>query len=188
MGTHSGKFLVRLDPALHKQLSHEAEDCHVSLNEICIRKLAAPVFISTFASPFASAILLARKIFGKALIGIVIFGSYARGQTRESSDIDLMIILQPGFKYSRDHLRQWDDEGLVVASHTVSAAIVYLCKNEIPQNVLWLESAIEGIILLDTDQIVQRRLFHLRELIASGLVIKKISHGQSYWIRGKQHV
>ena len=53
MGTHSGKFLVRLDPALHKQLSHEAEDCHVSLNEICIRKLAAPVFISTFASPFS---------------------------------------------------------------------------------------------------------------------------------------
>lgn len=179
--------MLRVSPDLHEQLSREADESHVSLNEICVRKLAAPIFVSTFASPFAPSVRLAEKIFGSALIGIVVFGSYTRGQLRDSSDIDLMIILKRGFKYTRDHIRRWDDKNMMIDSHPVSIAVVQFYNDEeddIPQNILWFEAAVEGVVLFDRNQLIQNRLRDLRDLIASGRMVKKLVHGQPYWTRG----
>lgn len=45
--------------------------------------------------------------FGSRLRGIVLYGSYARGEATEDSDIDLMILLD-------EPVRLWEDSGIIV--------------------------------------------------------------------------
>lgn len=40
-----------------------------------------------------------RKIFGDQLAGVLLYGSFARGEGREDSDIDIVCVLRPPFAY-----------------------------------------------------------------------------------------
>ncbi len=39
------------------------------------------------------------KVYGKRLKGVILYGSVAREQAEESSDIDLLVLLAPPFDY-----------------------------------------------------------------------------------------
>ena len=47
---------------------------------------------------------------------------------------------------------------------------------------LWGEIALDGIVLFDDDFRVARHLNRVRQDIMSGLIIRKVAHGQSYWV------
>ena len=47
---------------------------------------------------------------------------------------------------------------------------------------LWLECALDAKILHDPTGIIRRRLEEIKEMIVSGAVIRRTTHGQGYWI------
>ena len=50
-----------------------------------------------------------QELFADSLLGIVLFGSAARGESRESSDIDLLIVLGRDRALSRNLYSLWDE-------------------------------------------------------------------------------
>lgn len=47
-----------------------------------------------------------KKIFGGSLIKIILYGSYARGDNRENSDIDIMILVSLDNKEIKDKMNE----------------------------------------------------------------------------------
>ncbi len=41
-----------------------------------------------------------RQIFGDQLVSVLLYGSFARGEGRDDSDIDLVCVLRPPFVYN----------------------------------------------------------------------------------------
>jgi len=46
----------------------------------------------------------------------------------------------------------------------------------------WAEAAVCGIVLYEKDLAVSRRLIRIREHIAAGGLLRRMSQGQPYWI------
>jgi hypothetical protein len=124
-----------------------------------------------------------RQAFGPRLAGVVLFGSVARGEQTEASDTDLLIVLKRGNAVTRDAYREWDRTVAVRLPRHVAPHIVELPGDISELGSLWLEIALEGRVLHDTDGSVGRTLVRLRERIADGRVIRRWSHGHPYWVR-----
>ncbi len=106
----SGKFVLRLDPKLHSSLQEFAKRRKLSLNQFCIERLLGNVGQGTeFGLALLEAISHALKIYGDELIGIVFFGSWARREQREGSDIDLLFVLEEGISIKRELYNQWEE-------------------------------------------------------------------------------
>ncbi|KYG64706.1 hypothetical protein AZI86_10875 [Bdellovibrio bacteriovorus] len=169
----SGKFVLRLEPGLHQALKEEASRNGESLNQLCNRKLKSFKALD-LDLPLEEII----KVFSPQ--GVVLFGSQVRGQATEKSDIDILVVLGPQVKMDREFYRRWDQLGV---GEKYSPQFVALPKPGEPVGSLWLENAIEGEILYDLNGNVKKVFRDIRGDIAKGLYIKKMSHGQGYWIR-----
>ena len=84
------------------------------MNRVCVRRLStAPTAcgqeLATAAEVIPGSLLRGiRQRFADELVGIVLFGSTARGDNTEASDIDLLLVLSPGVVLSRELYRRWD--------------------------------------------------------------------------------
>jgi hypothetical protein len=171
----SGKFVLRLDPQLHKSLKAEAAKSGESLNSLCLRKISLAATPSRFS-----------EIVGKVIshfnpLGVVLFGSVARGEERAGSDIDLLIVLDATKPVQRSLYSQWDE--FINPSETFSPQFVHLPKAGMDVGSIWLETAIDGEILCDPKEVLKKEYIRIRSLIAAGAYLRKSSHGQSYWVR-----
>ena len=178
----SGRFVLRIDPGLHGHLREAAHAAGASLNEYCARKLAAP---GTWLDEEASSIVeRAASILGEALVGVVAFGSWVRGEHDSTSDFDVLLVAAEGLPISRDLYRRWDEtpglswQGLEVEPHFVHL----LPKGEVPSG-LWAEVATDGVILFERGFEVSRRLAEVRRRIADGDIVRRFAQGQPYWVR-----
>ena len=79
----SGRFVLRIDSDLHAALREAARTVGISLNEYCARKLAFPA--SVLAGAGVEAVTRAALVVGDALLGVVVFGSWARSDMGEKS-------------------------------------------------------------------------------------------------------
>lgn len=176
----SGTFVLRLDPRLHAVLRHEAAAAGASLNEWCSRSLAVPGAAGLAAA--ADVILAIRAHLGADLLGIVAYGSFARGELAAGSDIDLLVVLAERVKITRSLYRQW--EGTVPAweDRDVDLHFAHLPDAGATVSGSWAEAGVCGIVLYDHDLIVSRRLIDIRSQIAAGELIRRITQGQPYWI------
>lgn len=52
-----------------------------------------------------------RKLYGDRYRGLLLYGSYARGDAREGSDVDLLLLLQGPVKPAREILRLQEVKG-----------------------------------------------------------------------------
>jgi hypothetical protein len=50
---------------------------------------------------------------------------------------------------------------------------------------VWAEAALDGIVLLDPDLRLSRRLIRVRHDIMTGRIVRRTAHGQPYWIVGE---
>jgi len=180
-GSPSGRFVLRLDPALHARLRDTAGRLDISLNEYCSRILAAPG--SRALVPAGEVIQRLHARFGRNLAGVVVYGSWARGELVSTSDVDLLVVLSPDVPIRRSLYREWDDDdprwdGRVVEPHFVHLAGV---GGEISGT--WAEAAVEGIVLLDPELTISRRLMGIRRRIAEGEIVRRLVHGQPYWVQ-----
>ena len=178
----SGRFVLRIDPGLHGTLREAARAAGTSLNEYCARRLASPgVWLDEEASEIVER---AASILGEALVGVVAFGSWVRGEHDATSDFDVLLIAADDLAVSRDLYRRWDDaptlswQGLDVEPHFVHL----LPEREVPSG-LWGEVATDGVILFQRGFEVSTRLAEVRRRIADGDIVRRFAEGQPYWVR-----
>ena len=119
------------------------------------------------------------------LVGIVLFGSTARGTASTNSDVDLLIVLDSNEVVSRDLYDCWDD---YIAQHNALELKQYsphfspLPKVALRTEGIWLETSLDGIVLWEENFKVSRFLATIRKAIAEQKLVRKLSHGHPYWI------
>jgi len=173
---NSGKFVLRIPGSLHTDLKQEAFQLGISLNEFIVRKL-----LNKSADPYRAI----KRVWGNDLLGIVLFGSSVRGETRASSDIDLLIVLDERVPIRRILYAIWDEKIMPIMGSSFSPQFSHLTGSENSVSSLWLEVALEGQIEFDPRGSVRKNLFKIKERIASGEYRRKLSHGHPYWVREK---
>lgn len=175
----SGKFVLRLDPRTHKALKNEARTRGESLNSVCQRKLRSHGG-SQGNSQWNE--VCERVVSEFAPRGIVLFGSVARGEETKGSDVDFLVVLPEDQVLSRDLYRRWD-QIFLKEKRELSPQFVHLPQVSGPLGSIWLEVAIEGEILYDSNSALRSVLFKIRSQIAEGNYLRKVSHGHPYWVR-----
>jgi predicted nucleotidyltransferase len=176
----SGRFVLRIDPDLHAVLRQGAKDAGISLNEFCARKLAVPS--TDLPVGIQAAVRRAVDVLGSDIRGVVAFGSWARDDTVESSDIDLLIVASPERAIDRSLYRVWDQRPVEWAGRTIEPHFVHLPVEGVRVTGLWAEVALDGIVILDVDLSLSRRMSEIRTRIASGEMIRRWKDGYPYWV------
>jgi predicted nucleotidyltransferase len=175
----SGRFLLRLPPALHGRLATTARARGISLNEHCARSLAAAEAnaAGTLAEPVARALAQ----LGSHVVGVVVFGSYARGEAGASSDVDLLVVLSPEVEITRALYAPWDGDVLRVAGHRVEPHFVRMRSPEDPVTGFWAEIALDGAVVYDPEQELARELGRVRRALIGGELVLRTSGKRSWW-------
>ena len=178
----SGRFVLRISPGLHDALRREAAKTGLSLNRYCARKLAAPS--AGVDGPAADIVAEATEQFGGDLIGVLAFGSWARGDMTRESDVDVLVVIDAGVPIVRSLYRRWDECPLVWDGRAVQVHIVHPPdQDEVPSG-LWAEAAMDGVVLLERTFELSRRLIEIRRRVAEGELSRRETHGQPYWVAG----
>lgn len=180
----SGKFILRLDPPLHEDLKRHALSEHVSLNSFCRKLLSEGLYqdrlgqtASDKKSPLISAL---RKKFGDRFLGLVLFGSQARGETTSSSDVDFLIALDSTIPIQRSLYTWWDEK--LNFDRRWSPHFVNLPTVQGPVGGLWMEVALDGIVLFEKNRVVSDTLRRLRLEASSGRARRVVRQGHPFWV------
>ena len=188
-------LIIRTPEALHRKLKRSAQQLGVSLNQFCVSLLTQPAIdtkstghaLEAAPGPFildgASLKPLVETVtasFGDLLSGIVLFGSTARGEAREDSDIDLAIILNAAAPLDRDIYERWRRE--IPRQQSVEPLFLRLPDAADEIRGVWFELAIDGIVLFDARFEVSRYLSHIRRFISSGGARRMSTYGIPYWV------
>lgn len=177
----TGRFILRINPRLHGALREAARAEEVSLNEYCARKLAAPMGALASHRDAAAAVSQAGALFGAGLIAVVAFGSWARGQMADGSDVDLLVVLEKEVDLTRDLYRRWDASPLHWEGRRVDVHFVHLPEPDRTVGGVWGEVALDGVIIFERDLRLSARLTLVRRDIAAGRIARRMAHGQPYW-------
>ena len=180
----SGRFLLRVSPGLHGVLRRAADEAGLSLNDYCTRKLAAPG--GAVGGPGTDVIARAAEQFGGDLLGVLVFGSWARGDTVEESDVDLLVVVGPDVAIVRGLYRAWDEAAPALSwdGRRLEVHFAHLHPAQETPTSLWAEAALDGLVLFERGFELSRRLIDIRRRIASGAVLRRRAHGQPYWVGG----
>ena len=171
---------MRIDPGLHATLRQAARDAGLSLNEFCARRLSLPTM--SVEEPGRDATAKAAAMLGDALTGVVAFGSWTRNELAQTSDVDLLIVVDKEVQIGRRLYREWDEQPLFWNGHRVEPHFVHLPRPGAPFSGTWAEVAVEGVILYERALTVSLALAEVRQKIVSGHIIRRRLHGQSYWV------
>jgi len=180
----SGRFLLRIDPGLHAGLRRAAAEAGLSLNEYCRRRLAAPAAPAAggeVLQPAAGVVARAAALLGERLVGVAVYGSYARGDAEASSDVDVLIVVDPEVRLTRTLYRRWDEASVYWEGRRIDPHFAALPELSARPSGLWAEVAIEGIVLFERGLALSRALVRIRRDILAGRVVRRVAHGQPYW-------
>ena len=168
-----------MSPHLHEVIRARAESEGLSLNEMSRRLIVAGLEANRMFGELQDKIISkAKELYGRDFLGLVLFGSVSRGEAVAGSDVDLLIVLEENIPIRRELYRPWDG-GL---QDPISVHIVGMIRTPSQAGSLWLECALDGKVLHDPSGRVGRMLYAIRELITSGKVVRKTTHGQGYWV------
>jgi hypothetical protein len=185
----NGKFILRVPPALHARLKNDARSAGCSLNEYCTEILESGSPGMGMDDAFARELIRRGKaILGETLVGIVVYGSWVRGEAGDASDIDVMLIADDSIKITRSLMTLWDEQPMAYEKRPVEAHFMAIPDPPQKFSGIWAEIAIDGIVLFERDFQVSRLLSIIRAEIASGRLQRRRSHGQNYWIHSTGEV
>ena len=132
----------------------------------------------------AAAVRRAISILGDSLLGVVVFGSVARGDHRNASDVDILAVADHRVPINRGLYRRWDGEPeLRWDGHRVEPHFVQLPAAAATPSGLWAELALDGLVLFERGLAVSSWLTAVRRQIAEGRFRRRVTHGQPYWIQ-----
>jgi hypothetical protein len=172
-----------MDEGLHRALKAEAGLSSMSVNELCCLRLELPSILERLPAETSLALRAARKVGGKDLVAMVLFGSWARGTPRDNSDVDLLIVMKPGTTINRAVYRKWQD--IAPDLKVCEPHFVALPSERDYVSGLWAEIAIDGQILMDGTNQVTQYLNQVRRAMVEGKLLAKKIHGQTYWVRNE---
>jgi predicted nucleotidyltransferase len=178
---YSGRFVLRIDRGLHGALREAARAIGVSLNEYCARKLAAPSPEFAGVGLATAAVRRAAEVVGDSLIAVAAFGSWARLELHDESDVDLLVVVEADVELSRNLYLVWDEAPVRWRGHRAEPHFVHLPDASRAPTGLWAEVATDGIIFFARDLGLSRLLAGVRRDIASGRIVRRVVHGQPYW-------
>jgi hypothetical protein len=178
----SGRFVLRIEAGLHAALRRAASAAGLSLNAYCARMLAGPVRVAGLWEGAAEVIERAAAICGASLLGVVVFGSWAREEQREGSDVDVLVVVDRVLPITRELYRQWDAVPISWEGHAVEAHLVRLPAGGRAPSGLWAEVAIDGLLLFATSWDLPSYLAKVRRWIAEGRIVRRVANGQPYWV------
>jgi len=176
----SGTFVLRVDPQLHALLREDALVAGTSLNDWCGRTLAAPG--AGGLDEAADVVQAIRLRLRKNLLGVIVYGSFARGELATGSDIDVLVVLAAGVPITRSLYREWEGVVPLWQGREVDLHFVHLPAPAAHVSGSWAEVAVCGIVLYDRNLAVSRRLIEIRSRIAAGELVRRMAQGQPYWI------
>lgn len=174
-------MLLRLPADLHQALVKAAADVGLSFNEFCVRQLRAPSDAQGLSAVRALVVSRARAVVGDRLAGVLVLGSWARGEAAATSDIDVLIVIDPATALTRDLYRAWDVDPLRFDGRAIDAHFAHLPAAGAAPTAVWCEAAVDGIVWYDRDGAIAIRLGDVRRAIADGRVVRAVTHGQPYW-------
>jgi uncharacterized protein len=115
------------------------------------------------------------------LWGIVLFGSVARGEARESSDLDLLLVadnLPAKFTARTRYLRS-----MLPGELRGAVSFIARIRTEFEAGFpsYYLDLALDGVILYDREDYMQQKLARIRELMkTAGLRRQRTDYGFSW--------
>ncbi|MBI4769477.1 MAG: nucleotidyltransferase domain-containing protein [Chloroflexi bacterium] len=119
---------------------------------------------------------------GNNLLGVILYGSHARGEPREGSDVDLFVIARnlPARRYERAArlhrlLREIED----APSFSVLGKTPEEFERYFPS--LYLDLGLDGVVLFDRDGYTAERLGRIRQIIAQAGLFREQDNGNMYW-------
>jgi len=183
---YSGRFVLRIPPSLHERLASEAADAGLSLNEHCARKLSGEGAAERYSRlglsrEFLDGVVLA---FPEPPLAIALFGSVARGDATVESDIDLLVVFDRNVRLTRSLYRRFDERvDLSSFARPVSPHLVTLPRSDEDCGGIWLEVALDGVVLWESGLAVSSLLSRLRAGVCAGEYLRRLAHGHPYWVR-----
>ncbi len=174
-----------MDPEYHLRLRNSAKRLNLSLNSFILKCLERATQDTEY--PFEQIISLLKKFLKESFTGLLLFGSTARGEARESSDTDLLVVVSQNMKINSQLYRSWnkflEKENAESVSDEFSLHFSHLPERQKMPSGLWLECALDAKIIKDTlDSQSHSRLKELRTDILDGKYQRKRVHGQAYWV------
>ena len=175
------RVLLRLPIGVHRAVAKAAAAEGLSFNEFCVRRLRAPAHPDDTSAVRSLVVDRARAVVGDRLLGAVVLGSWARGEAAADSDIDILIVIDPRVRLTREIYRAWDQAPLAFEGRAIDAHFVHPADEGTPPTAVWCEAAVDGVVWYDRDGRLTRRLAEVRRAIAEGRVVRGFAHGQPYW-------
>lgn len=177
MGAQS-KILLRLPKTLHDAVKARARSAHLSVNSLLERLIAQGLQGSIDRDVVSEIITIAEQEFSGSFIGLLLFGSQARGDAHDTSDTDLLLVVDDTIKIDRSLYRRWDER----LPERVSIQIAHLPTLPRDSGSLWFECAMDARILHDPSGRVAHFLEQAKQYITSGNVVRRTTHGQGFWV------
>jgi predicted nucleotidyltransferase len=122
-----------------------------------------------------------RGYLGNALFSMVLFGSHARGEAKETSDYDLLIIAEglpvkpvKRVLFIRAPLKGQFDERLSIVAKTPEEM-----TDHFPS--FFLDLGVDGIIVFDRGDFFKNLQAEIREIIKKAGLQRKRWNGEFYW-------
>jgi len=153
----------------------------MSLNDYCARKLTAPIGNINGLRGGTAAVERAAALLGSGLVGVVAYGSWARGEAADSSDVDVLVVVDTGVALSRALYRAWDERPVTWEGRPVEVHFTHMPAFDERVGGVWAEAAIDGIVLFERGVDVSSRLVAVRHEILAGRLVRRVVHGQPYW-------
>ena len=163
------RVLLRLPVDVHRNLATAAAAEGLSFNEFC--RLRAPAQPGDTSVVRSLVVDRARATVGDLLLGVVVLGSWARGQAAADSDIDVLIVVDLDVPLTRDIYRAWDRMPLSHDGRAIDAHFVHPSVDGSSPTSLWCEAAVDGLVWYDRDEGLTTRLAQVRRAIAEGRVV-----------------
>jgi hypothetical protein len=179
----SGRFLLRIEPALHALLKFDAGELGLSLNDFCARKLALPADPSALLGDGPAVVRRAIALYGPRLVGVVVFGSWAREQAADGSDVDVLVGLDRDVPLTRTLYAAWDEAPLRWDGRPVEVHLAHVPADDEAASAVWAEVALDGLVVFERDRRLSARLGLVRREIAAGRFVRRVAQGQPYWTR-----
>jgi len=177
------RFLLRLPAAVHAAVKGDAEAAGLSINEYCVRRLRTPAAPLVLHDDAQALIARAIDVLADQLVGLVLHGSFARGEARQTSDVDVLLVVDAAIPLTRSLYRTWDALPVTWDARPVDSHFVHLPADPMRAGSVWCEAATEGIVMLDRDGQVAAALRQVRRSIAAGRLVRKQVHGHPYWTK-----
>ena len=120
------------------------------------------------------------EVAGDALTGVLLHGSWVRGDATRTSDVDALVVVERRIQLGRTLYRTWDEHPVTWRGRRVDPHFVHPAAADAFSG-LWAEAAIDGLVLFDPGGQLSSALARVRRAITNGRLARRVVHGQSYW-------